>query len=271
MGGDLNLKKEWHPGTIKNQTIVWKREQAVLEEERKLAQLKKEKAEEESREELEILSGGRRKHRMKVEWMYSQAPNTQSQSFIEEDKEAYLLGKKKVDDIMLNQAATNVSNQIAQSSAQGSRSSIYGMLANTTRDIQSKVRDDPLLAFKRQEQLSLQAVMKNPLKLKELQKLHGAKKKKRSRRSRSRSPAPRESDVRASLHKNTEEKLARYRSRSREESDRPGHSSSRRRSRSPERRTKNSPRRTPPRHARTTNRRSSLSPEYQSSRSLCRE
>ena len=30
--GDLNLKKEWHPQTYKNQEEVWKREQAVLAE-----------------------------------------------------------------------------------------------------------------------------------------------------------------------------------------------------------------------------------------------
>ena len=61
MGGDLNLKKEWHPGTFKNQEIVWKREQEVLAEERKVAILLKEKHDERLREELERQVGGTRK------------------------------------------------------------------------------------------------------------------------------------------------------------------------------------------------------------------
>jgi hypothetical protein len=39
-GGDLNLKKSWHPGTFKNQEIVWKKEQKLIEEKKKLAQLR---------------------------------------------------------------------------------------------------------------------------------------------------------------------------------------------------------------------------------------
>ena len=57
MGGDLNLKKSWHPAIYKNQEAVWKREQAVLAEQRKLDLLKREKEEERNREELERLTG----------------------------------------------------------------------------------------------------------------------------------------------------------------------------------------------------------------------
>ncbi|KAJ3227564.1 RNA-splicing factor [Chytriomyces hyalinus] len=45
---------------------------------------------------------------------------------------------------------------------------IYGANANSARDLQNKIRDDPLLAIKRREQASLQAVINNPLRLKAL-------------------------------------------------------------------------------------------------------
>lgn len=61
--GDLNLKKAWHPNTLKNQEIVWKREEAVEKEKLKLIQLKKELQEERDREELARLHAqGRNKY-----------------------------------------------------------------------------------------------------------------------------------------------------------------------------------------------------------------
>jgi hypothetical protein len=99
-GGDLNLKKEWHPATFKNQEDVWKREQAVLAEQRKTQQLQKEKEEERLREEIEkAMPGGRKKMRQKLDWMYSMGAQNNSTSHIDEDKEAFLLGKKKITQI----------------------------------------------------------------------------------------------------------------------------------------------------------------------------
>lgn len=50
--------------------------------------------------------------------------------------------------------------------------------ANTARDIASKIREDPLLAIKQQEQASYQALMSNPLRLREMQERNGIKPKK---------------------------------------------------------------------------------------------
>ena len=50
--------------------------------------------------------------------------------------------------------------------------------ANSTRDIQSKIREDPLLAIKQQEQAAYQALMSNPLRLREMQERNGIKPKK---------------------------------------------------------------------------------------------
>lgn len=50
--------------------------------------------------------------------------------------------------------------------------------ANTARDIAAKIREDPLLAIKQQEQAAYQALMSNPLRLREMQERNGIKPKK---------------------------------------------------------------------------------------------
>lgn len=50
--------------------------------------------------------------------------------------------------------------------------------ANTARDIAAKIREDPLLAIKQQEQNAYQALMSNPLRLRQLQEKNGIKPKK---------------------------------------------------------------------------------------------
>ena len=46
MGGDLNLKKSWHPHLRKNQERVWKEEKSALEERKQIEKLRKEREEE---------------------------------------------------------------------------------------------------------------------------------------------------------------------------------------------------------------------------------
>ena len=50
--------------------------------------------------------------------------------------------------------------------------------ANSIRDIASKIREDPLLLIKQQEQAAYQTLMSNPLRLRELQERNGIKPKK---------------------------------------------------------------------------------------------
>ena len=62
MGGDLNLKKSWHPHLRKNQERVWKEEKAALEERKLIDKLRREREEEAALEELQKLqaeSGGK--------------------------------------------------------------------------------------------------------------------------------------------------------------------------------------------------------------------
>ena len=73
----------------------------------------------------------------------------------------------------------------------GSSVSMYGLYANSNLDMSSKVRDDPLLAFRRQEKAALEAMMKNPMAMKNLKEKKSKKKSSRSR-SRSREKSKRE-------------------------------------------------------------------------------
>ena len=93
-GGDLNLKKSWHPLLQKNREAVWKEEKKALDERKRIAQLRKEHAEEKAIQDLQRM-GGHREER--VEWLYA-APATGGEKSNEE-LEAYLLGKKTVTDL----------------------------------------------------------------------------------------------------------------------------------------------------------------------------
>jgi hypothetical protein len=54
-GGDLNLKKSWHPSTLKNIEKVFLKERAADEEKKKMAQLQKELNEQRQMKELQEL------------------------------------------------------------------------------------------------------------------------------------------------------------------------------------------------------------------------
>lgn len=119
-----NLKKSWHPNTIKNQERVWKAQQADAAEKRKLAELKQEISAERDREELHRIgqssgvlpsmqqlaasgvggetSGGSKK----LEWMYRGTENLLN-------REEYLLGRQ-VDKSFEKQAADEQRQQQQQ-------------------------------------------------------------------------------------------------------------------------------------------------------------
>lgn len=72
--------------------------------------------------------------------------------------------------------------------------------ANSARDIASKIREDPLLAIKQQEQAAYQALMSNPLRLREMQERNGIKPKK-SKEERRRDKEERKRIKREQKHK----------------------------------------------------------------------
>ncbi|KAJ9113156.1 hypothetical protein QFC20_002048 [Naganishia adeliensis] len=159
-GGDLNMKKSWHPVLLTNQKRVWEVEKKAHDEKKKLDQLKKEIEEERQLAELQRLQEETtgRKRVEKLDWMYA-TPSTAEgggalggQRIGEKDMEEYLLGKKRVDEVLKQGDSIGAAHE----------QFIAVQNANTAQDIAAKVREDPLLAIKRQEQLAYQAMMNNP-------------------------------------------------------------------------------------------------------------
>ncbi|KAJ6503332.1 Pre-mRNA splicing factor-domain-containing protein [Mycena vitilis] len=169
-GGDLNMKKSWHPLLLKNQERVWIEEKKALEEKKKLDQLRKEKEEERQMQELQRLQEEKtgKKRTEKLEWMYTTPASGTSQN--PNDLEDYLLGKKRVDKILTADENAKV--------GAAHKNFIAVQNANSVRDIAAKIREDPLLAIKQQEQAAFQSLMSNPLRLREMQERNGIKPKK---------------------------------------------------------------------------------------------
>ncbi|KAK7059205.1 RNA-splicing factor [Paramarasmius palmivorus] len=169
-GGDLNMKKSWHPLLLKNQERVWLEEKKALEEKKKLDQLRKEKEEERQLQELQRLQEEQtgKKRTEKLEWMYTTPATGSSQN--PNDLEDYLLGKKRVDKILTGDENAKV--------GASHKNFIAVQNANTARDVAAKVREDPLFAIKQQEQAAYEALMSNPLRLREMQERNGMKPKK---------------------------------------------------------------------------------------------
>ena len=167
MGGDLNLKKSWHPVLMSNQRRVWEEEKKALEERKRIEQMVKERQEERQIQELQEMqeAAGGKKRLNRVDWMYS-GPSS-GQVGTTEEMEGYLLGKRRVDGLLkgtegkkLEKAATEESFMALQH-------------ANTLKDTNSKIREDPMLAIKKQEQAAYEAMMNDPVRRRQLLKAAG--------------------------------------------------------------------------------------------------
>lgn len=161
-GGDLNLKKSFHPTLRRNQAAVYDEEQKALAERKRTQQrineIKEERAREEAQRQLEAAGGRKRVDR--VDWMY-QGP-TDGQSGTTEEQEAYLLGKRRIDNLVKGTEHKNLEKAAGQESFMALQN------ANSARDTAAKIRDDPLLAIKRQEQAAYDAMMNDPIKRRKL-------------------------------------------------------------------------------------------------------
>ncbi|KAI9715213.1 MAG: Rho GTPase [Chrysothrix sp. TS-e1954] len=166
-GGDLNLKKSWHPGLLSNQKKVWEEEKKALEERRKIQQLTRERDEEREVQQLQDMqeAAGGKKRLNRVDWLYS-GPSS-GQGGTSEDREAYLLGKRRIDNLIKNEDTAKLANNAGPDMA---------VAANPTlslRDTTAKIREDPMLAIKRQEQAAYEAMMNDPTKRRDLLKASG--------------------------------------------------------------------------------------------------
>ncbi|KAL7955351.1 pre-mRNA-splicing factor CWC25 [Trichoderma compactum] len=161
-GGDLNLKKSFHPGLRRNQQAVYEEEQKALAERKRTQQrineIKEERAKEEIQRQLEAAGGTKRVDR--VDWLY-QGP-TDGQAGTTEETEAYLLGKRRIDNLIKGTDHKKLEK------AAGQESFIALQNANSARDTAAKIRDDPLLAIKRQEQAAYEAMMNDPIRRRQL-------------------------------------------------------------------------------------------------------
>jgi Pre-mRNA splicing factor/N-terminal domain of CBF1 interacting co-repressor CIR len=214
MGGDLNLKKSWHPQLLTNQKKVWEEEKRALEERKRIDQMMKERQEERQIQELQQLqeAAGGKKRMSRVDWMYSGPASGQAGTT--EEMEGYLLGKRRIDGLV-----KGTENQKLEKSA-NEESFMAVQNANTARDTASKIRDDPMLAIKKQEQASYEAMMNDPVKRRLMLKAAGAEGSKSSERDHKRRKHH------CHHHRDSEERHSRHRSR-RYEQDTDGHRSRR--------------------------------------------
>ena len=125
----------------------------------KIDQILKERADERQILELEEMkeAAGGKKRLNRVDWMYN-GPSAGQNGSTTEEMEGYLLGKRRIDNLLKDQASKKLEKAATQESFMALQH------ANTARDTQSKIRDDPMLAIKRQEQETFEAMMKDPKK-----------------------------------------------------------------------------------------------------------
>lgn len=162
-GNDLNLKKSWHPQLMTNQRRVYDAEQAALQErkitEARLEEIRRERQIEETQKQLEASGGPKRIDR--VEWMYQGTNDTGRDEY---SSEAFLLGKRRIDSILRGDDA----KKVEKTAGPTGEAPVPMPVVASARDTAAKIREDPLVAIKRQEQEAYQAMMKDPTKRRQL-------------------------------------------------------------------------------------------------------
>ncbi|XP_001601556.1 pre-mRNA-splicing factor CWC25 homolog [Nasonia vitripennis] len=193
-GGDLNLKKSWHPSTMKNMEKVWKAEQEDKQEKKRIAELKREIAMERDREEMKAFAMEQgaieKKEDKKLDWMYK-GPHENV------NREDYLLGRP-IDKQFEQMAQAEKNTEQSQSAKNHVEHecippSLRFFSGNEQVDLARKLQEDPLYAIKKKEMETRAQLLKNPVKLKQLRQLleqqtkddKGQEKKKKKKRKKS--------------------------------------------------------------------------------------
>ena len=203
-GGDLNMKKSWHPLTMTNLERVWKAEQARDAEKKRIAELRQQLADERAREEVEHMAvdAGLKQRSDRLEWMYRGPAATV-------DREAYLLGKKI--DKAVDQGL-QAAEQEREALASGPGALFASADTDVAVDLAAKIREDPLFAIRKKEEERKRALLNNPLKLGQLRKtLEEERRRRKSKKSSSKrvSPSPPPVDDRRTKHAHRSEVGAR--------------------------------------------------------------
>ncbi|KII70369.1 Pre-mRNA-splicing factor CWC25 [Thelohanellus kitauei] len=153
-GGDLNMKKHFHPLTRENLEKVWLAEQKRDQELKRIEERKKEIAEEKARDELlELASrhGVIKKRDERLEWIYA-GYRAASDDF--------LLGKE-ITDAFLEKAA-----QERKAAHQVQETGVNVDLQ--TVDMARKIREDPLFLIKKREAVVAKSVVENSQRIKQM-------------------------------------------------------------------------------------------------------
>lgn len=164
-GGDLNLKKSWHPQTMKNIERVWKAEQKHEAERKKIEELQKELKDERTREEMTRYAeetGAIKKRDDRLDWMY-QGPAGQV------SRDEYLLGRP-IDKQITDQYEEPESGPSAETGL------LPGSIFNPTTpasnlDLAAKIREDPLFEIRKREEEKKREVLTNPVKMKKIKEM----------------------------------------------------------------------------------------------------
>ncbi|XP_075891735.1 pre-mRNA-splicing factor CWC25 homolog [Nelusetta ayraudi] len=164
-GGDLNLKKSWHPQTMKNIERVWKAEQKYEAERKKIEELQKELKDERSREEMTRYAeetGAIKKRDDRLDWMYQGAAGQVS-------RDEYLMGRT-IDKQITDQYAEPESGPSAETGL------LPGSIFNpatpaSNLDLAAKIREDPLFEIRKREEEKKREVLTNPVKMKKIKEM----------------------------------------------------------------------------------------------------
>lgn len=196
-----NLKKSWHPQTMKNQERVWKAEQANAAEKRRLHELQQEIQSERNREELKRIGQGSgilaTDDDKRLEWMYKGPDRINREDYLtgrqidkhfekqdqeEKQQEHNLIGvtvpKNHVEhecipfSIRAFRGAQTVSESLERQFTIIRLLTIcFAFQSDEQVDIQRKIMEDPLMMIKQREMDKRKKLLENPVKLKEIHRL----------------------------------------------------------------------------------------------------
>eukprot|EP00299_Pterocystis_sp_00344_P009070 c3688_g1_i1.p1 GENE.c3688_g1_i1~~c3688_g1_i1.p1 ORF type:complete len:356 (+),score=88.85 c3688_g1_i1:39-1106(+) len=193
-GGDLNMKKSWHPLTWANQEKVWAAQQRAANEKKKLEEVQKILREERQIEDLRRIQreAGLIDKSERLDWMYEGAVK-------DANSEEFLLGKP----VDLKDGAVEQIKQLSSAPGSLMMTSKSPSTLPSTRDQLAKMKDDPLVLIKRQEMAAKQQMLKNPLNQEKLLKQLEAERQKKISKKHKKS----EKDGTDDSHKHRKEKV----------------------------------------------------------------
>lgn len=182
----MNLKKSWHPSTLRNIERVWKAEQMRDQERAKIEQLQKELEEERSKQEMRQYAENKgvvKKRQERLDWMYQGVAGLV-------DRDQYLLGRKVDKNFEILKKEEDGVKEENPDQQPGALFTVA--TTSATVDLENKIREDPLFAIKKQELKTKKTLLSNPVKMKHLRdmierSLEKKKKKKKKRKKERRS------------------------------------------------------------------------------------